>query len=99
MDGDARIVTFYNGAVARELIVDVDDDARRLAYAVVDSPLGLRHHNASSSVIDEGEGRTRFVWRADLFPDELAPRVAAMMDHGMSAMKKSLTSSASAAGA
>ena len=29
MDGDARIVTFGNGLVARELIVDIDEDHRR----------------------------------------------------------------------
>ena len=34
MDGeDARIVTFANGFVTRELIVDLDDKARRLAYS------------------------------------------------------------------
>jgi hypothetical protein len=33
LDGDARIVTFANGLVARELIVDIDEQARRLAYA------------------------------------------------------------------
>jgi hypothetical protein len=30
LDGVARIVTFANGAVVRELIVDLDDEARRL---------------------------------------------------------------------
>jgi hypothetical protein len=37
MDGDARVVTFANGLVARELIVDIDDDARRFVWAVVGS--------------------------------------------------------------
>ena len=32
MEPGARVVTFANGMVARELIVDVDDEARRLAY-------------------------------------------------------------------
>lgn len=31
MEGEARMVTFGNGFVAREVIVDVDDKARRLA--------------------------------------------------------------------
>src|SRR5882724_767333 len=35
LDGDARIVTFANGTVARELLVDCDDTRRRLVYAVV----------------------------------------------------------------
>ena len=33
LDGDARIVTFANGTVARELLVDCDDARRRLVYA------------------------------------------------------------------
>src|SRR5437773_9053328 len=35
LDGSARTVTFANGLVLRELIVDVDDEARRLVYAAV----------------------------------------------------------------
>lgn len=38
LEEGARVVTFGNGLVARELIVDVDDEARRLAWAVVGSP-------------------------------------------------------------
>jgi hypothetical protein len=34
VENGARIVTFANGLVARELIVDIDDDARRLVWAV-----------------------------------------------------------------
>ena len=32
VDGTSRLVTFANGVVVREQIVNVDDDARRLAY-------------------------------------------------------------------
>ena len=35
LEDGARIVTFGNGTVARELIVDVDDAARRVVWAVV----------------------------------------------------------------
>src|SRR5439155_23826740 len=58
LEDGARVVTFANGLVARELIVDVDDAARRLAWAVVDSPR-LTHHNASMQVFADGEGRSR----------------------------------------
>src|SRR5688500_17318228 len=61
MDGDARVVTFANGLVARELIVDVDDEARRFVWAVVGSPR-LTHHNAAMQVFAEGAGRSRLVW-------------------------------------
>src|SRR5947209_17407873 len=36
LEGDSRLVTFANGFVARERIIDVHDAKRRLAYSVVD---------------------------------------------------------------
>lgn len=89
-DGDARIVTFANGAVARELIVDVDDEARRLVWSVVDSPLGMEHHNASAQVFDDGDGRSRLVWIADVFPHEAGATVGEMMEQGGLAMQRAL---------
>ena len=84
----ARVVSFANGMEARELIVDVDDAARRLAWAVVGGR--MLHHNASMQVVADGAGRTRVVWIADLLPNELAPVIAGMIDQGLAAMKKTL---------
>ena len=85
MDGDdARIVTFANGMVVRELIVDVDDAARRLAYAAVGGR--STHHNASFEVFDEADGRARLLWTTDLLPDAAAPAVEGMMDGGLHAI-------------
>ena len=89
LEGDARIVTFANGLVARELIVDVDDAARRLVWAVVGSPR-LSHHNASLQVLPDGERRSRVVWVADLLPNDAAPIIAGMIDQGMAIMKPTL---------
>jgi hypothetical protein len=91
LDGDVRTVTFANGAVAREVLVGVDDGARRLAYAVVESALGLTHHNASASVVAEDDGRSRFVWVTDVLPDDAAPVVAGMMDQGIAVMRGALS--------
>jgi len=88
MDGDARIVTFGNGMVARELIVDRDDAARRLVWSVVGGR--LTHHNASLQVFADGQGRSRMVWIADLLPNELAGTVAGMIEQGMGVMKQTL---------
>jgi len=88
MDGDARIVTFGNGMVARELIVDVGEEARRLVWSVVGGP--LTHHNASLQVFADGAGRSRVVWIADLLPNTLAGTIAGMIEQGMSAMKQTL---------
>ena len=88
MDGNARIVTFGNGMVARELIVDRDDAARRLVWSVVGGR--LTHHNASLQVFADGQGRSRMVWIADLLPNELAGTVAGMIEQGMGVMKQTL---------
>jgi hypothetical protein len=47
---DTREITFFNGAVARERLIGVDDGARRLAYSVIESRLNATHHNASMQV-------------------------------------------------
>ena len=52
IDGEDRIVTFFNGSVVRELLVDRDDKARRLVWSAVDGP--YTHHNASAQVVADG---------------------------------------------
>lgn len=84
----ARVVSFANGMEARELIVDVDDTARRLVWSVVGG--GLTHHNASMQILAEGERRTRVVWIADLLPDEFAGAIGSMIDEGLAAMNRTL---------
>lgn len=88
MEEGARVVTFGNGAVARELIVDVDDKTRRVAWAAVGG--AMTHHNASAQVFAEGDGRTRFVWIADLLPNEVAPAIAGMIDQGLAVIKQTM---------
>jgi hypothetical protein len=92
-DGDrARVLTFFNGAVAREVLVGVDDEHRRLAYSAVESAFGLSHHNASAEVYAGEQGGTRFVWIADVLPDEAAPRVEQLMEHGLGVIRRTLES-------
>jgi hypothetical protein len=88
LEGDARVVTFANGMVARELIVDLNDADRRLVWAAVGGRLS--HHNASAQVFAEGAGHSRLVWTADFLPNELAPAITAMIEQGIRAMKKTL---------
>jgi len=89
-DGDdARIVTFANGAVAREVLVGVDDAARRLAYHIPEGLPGCTHHSASAEVIGTDDG-CRFVWVTDVLPDELADLVSPMMDAGADALRATL---------
>ena len=88
LEGDARVVTFANGMVARELIVDLDDEACRFAYASVGGR--ITHHNASMQVFAEGVDSTRVVWITDVLPNELAAPVAALMEQGAADMKQTL---------
>ena len=94
MDGAERIVTFVNGLVAREVIVDIDDRARRLVYSAKSER--LQHHNASFTVSATGSG-TRVVWVADLLPDAMAQPIGAMMEQGVAAMRKTLDGHSAAA--
>jgi len=92
LDGDSRLVTFANGEVVRERIVDIDDRARRLAYAVVD--WRTTHHNASFQVTPDGDGRSRLTWVTDLLPDSLADLVGGFVEQGCVAIKRTLETSA-----
>ena len=88
LDGDARIVTFGNGTVARELLVDCDPARRRLVYAVLSER--VRQHSASVQVFADGETGCRLVWIVDVLPHEIAPYMDAQMDEAALAMKRAL---------
>jgi hypothetical protein len=88
LDGDDRIVTFFNGTVLREVLVDLDDEARRLVWSVVDGP--YTHHNASAQVFADGENAATFVWVADLLPDAVALPTSEMMEQGTQTVKKTI---------
>jgi carbon monoxide dehydrogenase subunit G len=96
LKGDIRVVTFASGVVVHELLVDIDDEARRVAYALVGGSLAPapRHHHASMQVFADGEERSRFVWITDVTPDDLAGPIAEMMDEGARVMQRTLEAQA-----
>jgi hypothetical protein len=85
LEPGARIVTFGDGATARELFLGCDHAARRLAYSVRSERLA--HHSASFQVFEEARGRSRLVWCADVLPDEIAPYIAGRMEAGLAVAK------------
>ena len=87
LDGEDRIVTFADGFVVREVLVALDDERRRLVWTVVDGPYS--HHNGAAQVHTEGSG-SRFVWTADLLPDERAAATAQAMEEGLLTIKRTL---------
>lgn len=85
LDGDARIVSFANGATAREILVDCDHARQRLVYAIISER--VTQHSASAQVFAEGPKRCRFVWTVDVLPHAIAPYMSSQMDLGLTAMQ------------
>src|ERR1700752_298813 len=88
LEGDSRLVTFGNGLVVRELIVDVDDRTMRHAWSARDGT--LTHHNASLQVFQNQNDTSRLVWIADLLPNEAVGNISGMIDQALAVMKQTL---------
>lgn len=88
LDGDARVVTFKNGRVARELLVDIDDKARRLVYAEPTEPFITR--NASLQVLAEEDDRCRVIWIIDVLPHKFAELMRTNMEEALAIMRRTL---------
>jgi carbon monoxide dehydrogenase subunit G len=86
-DGDDRILTFFNGFVARERLVGLDDATRRIGYTIVEGR--YTYHHASFQVFPHEAG-SRVVWITDLLPDALADISSMMMEQGSAAMIRTL---------
>jgi hypothetical protein len=88
MDGEDRIVTFANGATYREVLIDLDDEQRRLVWSIVDGP--YKHHNGAAQVFPEGGG-CRFVWTTDLLAEaEVVAQTDEAMKAGIATVKTTL---------
>ena len=92
LDGDTRTLTFANGAVAKERLIDSDDANRRLAYTAQSAQ--LEHHNGVVTVAADGAGHTRLTWIIDVLPNSISGYIGGMMDAGASAMKRTLEDNA-----
>ncbi|MEO8018391.1 MAG: SRPBCC family protein [Pseudomonadota bacterium] len=95
LDGKTRTVTFGNGVVAKEEIVSIDPAQRRVAWAVIGQQ--FRHYNGAAWVEPDSNGGSRFMWTADLLPDEFAGQVEQMMSAGIAVVKQTLEAAAQAA--
>lgn len=92
MEGDTRILTMPDGWEVRELIVSIDHETRRMAYAVVGGQrLPLTYHHAEFQVIDQ-RNRSRLVWLTDVLPHGMVGAVRARMEVGIEEVRQILTS-------
>lgn len=94
LEPGARVVTFGNGMVVKEPIIDIDDKERRLVWGAIGGP--LTHYNGAVQVFPEGQSQSRVVWTADFLPNEAADQLRTMIEQGMAVMKKTLDRSPNA---
>jgi hypothetical protein len=59
MEGRVRVVTFGNGMIVREPIIDVDPRRRRVAWAAVGAP--FEHYSASLQAFETPGGTRRTI--------------------------------------
>jgi hypothetical protein len=90
IDGDVRTVTFANGMIAQERIIDVDDKRRRVAYTVLGDM--FEHHSAAMEIAPDGPDRSRFIWTTDLLPAERVEMVKPLVEQGAEALARNLES-------
>ena len=88
IEGDVRTVTFANGMVARERILDVDEARRRVAYSVQTEP--FTYHHASMRIVAEDDGRSRLLWTSDFLPAEIAPSILPLVEAGCLAFSRNV---------
>ena len=94
LDADTRTVTFADGTVVAERLVDLDPVSRRVAYTVVGGSLHPSHHHAWMQAVPEADGRTRFIWHTDVLPEALAAPIAESVEHGATVIRSALEAGA-----
>jgi hypothetical protein len=88
IEDDIRTVSFRNGVIAKERILSIDSQNRRMAYTVLSDK--LKHHSAAFQVFAETNRQTRIVWTADILPNEMENYLSEMTDLAIKAMKGTL---------
>jgi carbon monoxide dehydrogenase subunit G len=90
LDADTRTVTFADGTIVAERLVDLDPASRRVAYSVVGGHLHPAHHHASMQALPAENGKTLFIWHTDVLPDALAAPMAEFVEQGSTVIHRAL---------
>ena len=90
LHGGERVVTFVGGTTVREVILDLDDRERRLAFALVEGPAWLRFYHASIKAFADGAHRTLVMSTFDVLPHERAEPIAKVVDEAIASVQRSL---------
>lgn len=84
--GDRRSLTLANGLKINQQLVTLDEADRRLVYTVLNG--FFTHHIASMQILPKGKGCI-LVWICDFLPNEVAGRIAPLVDAGCEAVQRS----------
>ena len=90
MEGNVRTVTFANGLVVRERIIDIDESRRRVAYGVLDG--AFDHHSASMQIMPISDASCRFIWVSDFLPNDQIEAVRPLVEQGSRALAQNIES-------
>lgn len=85
---DTRVCTLEGGGELKEKIVSVDDDLKRVAYTITESPLNMEYHSASMQ-LEETEDGTKLVWTVDLLPEAAKQQMGPMLEQACIDVKSS----------
>jgi hypothetical protein len=96
MEPGIRHVRFATGWVIHELIVSIDEELRRIAYASVQGR--AQHHNSSMQVIPISAERCRIVWITDVLPDSVASSISDILNIAIPIMVRTLEAAGKAGG-
>ncbi|MGQ0823595.1 MAG: SRPBCC family protein [Actinomycetota bacterium] len=85
VDGDVRTIKTM-GIEIEEQLRERDDADRRIAYGIVQSPMGLEHHHATIWIDADGDG-SRVFWSVDVRPDEMLGAFLPIYESSLQALK------------
>jgi hypothetical protein len=88
LDGDVRKLRTM-GMEIHEQLKEHDDEARRISYSIVQSPVPLDHHLATISVDADGDG-SLLTWVYEVRPDELASAFGPVYEQSVQEVKAKL---------
>ncbi|MDM5280753.1 SRPBCC family protein [Paenibacillus silvae] len=90
LDGNERTLILGDGSTVKEAIVSIDEEERRLVFAVKEGRMPLSHHNASFQIIPDPQGGSQFIWITDFLPAELTEAIQAQADRVSTVIKQTI---------
>ncbi|WP_052092404.1 SRPBCC family protein [Paenibacillus sp. FSL H7-0357] len=90
IDGNERTLILADGSSVKEWIVSIDEEERRLVFAVKEGRMPLLHHNASFQILPDSQGGSQFVWITDFLPAELTEAIQTQVVRVSAVIKQTL---------